>query len=169
MEYLLVIIVLVGSIFGLYFFIKKQIKTNSEVSNSNLESKLDAFVQTLKDENNKNLKEHLTDTKNDQSKITRTFGEQIKNVTKSLTEIDKTNKQILNYQESLQSFFGFFTICLVLYSVLTWVLVLTKRLLSIILLCIRSRVLLERNGTSTRSTRIVRLILLHRWLTKGRV
>ena len=83
MEYLLVIIVLVGSIFGLYFFIKKQIKTNSEVSNSNLESKLDAFVQTLKDENNKNLKEHLTDTKNDQSKITRTFGEQIKNVTKS--------------------------------------------------------------------------------------
>ena len=109
MEFLLIIIVLIGSLFGLYFFIKKQIKSNSEERNKDIESKLDAFYQALKDENHKNLKDHLTDTKNDQSKITRTFGEQIKNVTKSLTEIDKTNKQILDYQgklEDLQNIFS---------------------------------------------------------------
>ena len=55
MEYLLIIIVLIGSLFGLYFFIKKQIESNSEERNKDIESKLDAFVQALKDENHKNL------------------------------------------------------------------------------------------------------------------
>jgi len=35
-------------------------------------------------------------------------------------------KQLLNYQVSLQYFVGFVTICLVLYCVLTWVLILTN-------------------------------------------
>ena len=38
MEYLLVIIVLIGSVIGLYFFIKKQIEINSKESKKEFES-----------------------------------------------------------------------------------------------------------------------------------
>ena len=35
-------------------------------------------------------------------------------------------KQLLNYQVSLQSFIGYATVCLALYCILTWVLILTN-------------------------------------------
>ena len=55
MEYLLVIIVLIGSVIGLYFFIKKQIEINSKESKKEFESKLDTFVEAFKLESAKNL------------------------------------------------------------------------------------------------------------------
>ena len=66
MEYLLVIIVLIGSVIGLYFFIKKQIEINSKESKKEFESKLDTFVEAFKLESAKNLADQIKDSKQDQ-------------------------------------------------------------------------------------------------------
>jgi hypothetical protein len=47
-EYLFTFIVLGGSIFGLYFLIKKQINRNSQDNSKELESKLESFIEAFK-------------------------------------------------------------------------------------------------------------------------
>ena len=69
MEYLLVITVLIGSVIGLYFFIKKQIEINSKESKKEFESKLDTFVEAFKLESAKNLANQIKDSKEDQRNI----------------------------------------------------------------------------------------------------
>ena len=80
MEYLLVIIVLVGSVIGLYFFIKKQIEINSNESKKEFESKLDNFVEAFKLESAKNLADQIKDSKQDQKNMKHT----LEKVTKEL-------------------------------------------------------------------------------------
>ena len=48
MEYLFTLIVLAGSLFGLYFLIKKQINKNSQDNSKELESKLESFIEAFK-------------------------------------------------------------------------------------------------------------------------
>ncbi len=83
MEYLLVIIVLIGSVIGLYFFIKKQIEINSKESKKEFESKLDTFVEAFKLESAKNLADQIKDSKQDQKNMSDT----LEKVTKELEKI----------------------------------------------------------------------------------
>ena len=83
MEYLLVIIVLIGSLIGLYFFIKKQIEINSKESKKEFESKLDTFVAAFKLESAKNLADQIKDSKQDQKNMSDT----LEKVTKELEKI----------------------------------------------------------------------------------
>ena len=54
MEYLFILIILAGSMFGLYFLIKKQIEENSKKSKKEIESKLDSIVDAFRQESEKN-------------------------------------------------------------------------------------------------------------------
>ena len=99
MEYLLVIIVLVGSIIGLYFFIKKQIEINSKESKKEFESKLDTFVETFKLESAKNLADQIKDSKQDQKNMSDT----LEKVTKELEKIKGTNEQVLTFANQMKT------------------------------------------------------------------
>ena len=99
MEYLLVIIVLVGSLIGLYFFIKKQIEINSKESKKEFESKLDTFVETFKLESAKNLADQIKDSKQDQKNMSDT----LEKVTKELEKIKGTNEQVLTFANQMKT------------------------------------------------------------------
>ena len=99
MEYLLIIIVLVGSLFGLYFFIKKQIENNSQESKKQIESKLDSLVDAFKLESAKNLADQIKDSKQDQKNMSDT----LENVTKELQKIKGTNEQVLTFANQMKT------------------------------------------------------------------
>ncbi len=99
MEYLLVIIVLIGSIIGLYFFIKKQIEINSKESKKEFESKLDTFVEAFKLESTKNLADQIKDSKQDQKNMSDT----LEKVTKELEKIKGTNEQVLTFANQMKT------------------------------------------------------------------
>ena len=99
MEYLLVIIVLIGSLFGLYFFIKKQIESNSEERNKEIESKLDNLVEAFKLESAKNLADQIKDSKQDQKNMSDT----LEKVTKELEKIKGTNEQVLTFANQMKT------------------------------------------------------------------
>ena len=99
MEYLLVIIVLVGSVIGLYFFIKKQIEINSKESKKEFESKLDTFVEAFKLESAKNLADQIKDSKQDQKNMSDT----LEKVTKELEKIKGTNEQVLTFANQMKT------------------------------------------------------------------
>ena len=99
MEYLLIIIVLIGSLFGLYFFIKKQIESNSEERNKEIESKLDNLVDAFKLESAKNLADQIKDSKQDQKNMSDT----LEKVTKELEKIKGTNEQVLTFANQMKT------------------------------------------------------------------
>ena len=99
MEYLLIIILLIGSFFGLYFFIKKQIEYNSEERNKEIESKLDNLVEAFKLESAKNLADQIKDSKQDQKNMTDT----LEKVTKELEKIKGTNEQVLTFANQMKT------------------------------------------------------------------
>ena len=99
MEYLLVIIVLIGSVIGLYFFIKKQIEINSKESKKEFESKLDTFVEAFKLETAKNLADQIKDSKQDQKNMSDT----LEKVTKELEKIKGTNEQVLTFANQMKT------------------------------------------------------------------
>ena len=99
MEYLLIIIVLVGSLFGLYFFIKKQIENNSQESKKQIESKLDSLVDAFKLESAKYLADQIKDSKQDQKNMSDT----LENVTKELQKIKGTNEQVLTFANQMKT------------------------------------------------------------------
>jgi len=99
MEYLLIIIVLVGSLFGFYFFIKKQIENNSQESKKQIESKLDSLVDAFKLESAKNLADQIKDSKQDQKNMSDT----LENVTKELQKIKGTNEQVLTFANQMKT------------------------------------------------------------------
>ena len=99
MEYLLVIIVLIGSVIGLYFFIKKQIEINSKESKKEFESKLDTFVEAFKLESAKNLADQIKDSKQDQKNMSDT----LEKVTKELEKIKGTNEQVLTFANQMKT------------------------------------------------------------------
>ena len=99
MEYLLVIIVLIGSVIGLYFFIKKQIEINSNESKKEFESKLDNFVEAFKLESAKNLADQIKDSKQDQKNMSDT----LEKVTKELEKIKGTNEQVLTFANQMKT------------------------------------------------------------------
>ena len=99
MEYLLIIIVLIGSLFGLYFFIKKQIESNSEERNKEIESKLDNLVEAFKLESAKNLADQIKDSKQDQKNMSDT----LEKVTKELEKIKGTNEQVLTFANQMKT------------------------------------------------------------------
>ena len=99
MEYLLVIIVLIGSLIGLYFFIKKQIEINSKESKKEFESKLDTFVEAFKLESAKNLADQIKDSKQDQKNMSDT----LEKVTKELEKIKGTNEQVLTFANQMKT------------------------------------------------------------------
>jgi len=99
MEYLLIIIVLVGSLFGFYFFIKKQIEDNSQESKKEIESKLDSLVDAFKLESAKNLANQIKDSKQDQKNMSDT----LENVTKELQKIKGTNEQVLTFANQMKT------------------------------------------------------------------
>ncbi len=99
MEYLLVTIVLIGSLIGLYFFIKKQIEINSKESKKEFESKLDTFVEAFKLESAKNLADQIKDSKQDQKNMSDT----LEKVTKELEKIKGTNEQVLTFANQMKT------------------------------------------------------------------
>ena len=99
MEYLLVITVLIGSVIGLYFFIKKQIEINSKESKKEFESKLDTFVEAFKLESAKNLANQIKDSKEDQKNMSDT----LEKVTKELEKIKGTNEQVLTFANQMKT------------------------------------------------------------------
>mgnify|MGYP006243924303 FL=1 len=99
MEYLLVIIVLIGSLIGLYFFIKKQIEINSKESKKEFETKLDNFVEAFKLESAKNLADQIKDSKQDQKNMSDT----LEKVTKELEKIKGTNEQVLTFANQMKT------------------------------------------------------------------
>ena len=99
MEYLLVITVLIGSVIGLYFFIKKQIEINSKESKKEFESKLDTFVEAFKLESAKNLANQIKDSKEDQ----RNMSDTLEKVTKELEKIKGTNEQVLTFANQMKT------------------------------------------------------------------
>ena len=99
MEYLLVIIVLIGSVIGLYFFIKKQIEINSKESKKEFETKLYTFVEAVKLESAKNLADQIKDSKQDQKNMSDT----LEKVTKELEKIKGTNEQVLTFANQMKT------------------------------------------------------------------
>ena len=99
MEYLLVITVLIGSVIGLYFFIKKQIEINSKESKKEFEYKLDTFVEAFKLESAKNLANQIKDSKEDQKNMSDT----LEKVTKELEKIKGTNEQVLTFANQMKT------------------------------------------------------------------
>ena len=99
MEYLFILIILAGSLFGLYFLIKKQIENNSQESKKEIESKLDSLVDAFKLESAKNLADQIKDSKQDQKNMSDT----LENVTKELQKIKGTNEQVLTFANQMKT------------------------------------------------------------------
>ena len=99
MEYLFTFIVLGGSIFGLYFLIKKQINRNSQDNSKELESKLESFIEAFKLESAKNLADQIKDSKQDQKNMSDT----LEKVTKELEKIKGTNEQVLTFANQMKT------------------------------------------------------------------
>ena len=99
MEYLFILIILAGSLFGLYFLIKKQIENNSQESKKEIESKLDSLVDAFKLESAKNLANQIKDSKQDQKNMSDT----LENVTKELQKIKGTNEQVLTFANQMKT------------------------------------------------------------------
>ena len=99
MEYLFTFIVLGGSIFGLYFLIKKQINKNSQDNSKELESKLESFIEAFKLESAKNLADQIKDSKQDQKNMSDT----LEKVTKELEKIKGTNEQVLTFANQMKT------------------------------------------------------------------
>ena len=103
MEYLFTLIVLAGSIFGLYFLIKKQINKNSQDNSKELESKLAAFIDAFKLTSAENLNKQLQDSKQDQKNMEVRFSETINKLTKELEKIKGTNEQVLTFANQMKT------------------------------------------------------------------
>ena len=103
MEYLFTFIVLGGSIFGLYFFIKKQINKNSQENSKELESKLESFIEAFKLTSAENLNKQLQDSKQDQKNMEVRFSETINKLTKELEKIKGTNEQVLTFANQMKT------------------------------------------------------------------
>ena len=103
MEYLFTLIVIAGSIFGLYFFIKKQINKNSQENNKELESKLESFIEAFKLTSAENLNKQLQDSKQDQKNMEVRFSETINKLTKELEKIKGTNEQVLTFANQMKT------------------------------------------------------------------
>lgn len=103
MEYLLTVIVVVGSLFGLYFLIKKQINKNSQDNSKELESKLESFIEAFKLTSAENLNKQLQDSKQDQKNMEIRFSETINNLTKELEKIKGTNEQVLTFANQMKT------------------------------------------------------------------
>ena len=103
MEYLFTLIVLAGSIFGLYFLIKKQINKNSQDNSKELESKLEAFIDAFKLTSAENLNKQLQDSKQDQKNMEVRFSETINKLTKELEKIKGTNQQVLTFANQMKT------------------------------------------------------------------
>ena len=99
MEYLFTFIILGGSIFGLYFLIKKQINRNSQDNSKELESKLESFIEAFKLESAKNLADQIKDSKQDQKNMSDT----LEKVTKELEKIKGTNEQVLTFANQMKT------------------------------------------------------------------
>ncbi len=103
MEYLFTLIVIAGSIFGLYFFIKKQINKNSQENSKELESKLESFIEAFKLTSAENLNKQLQDSKQDQKNMEVRFSETINKLTKELEKIKGTNEQVLTFANQMKT------------------------------------------------------------------
>ena len=103
MEYLFTLIVIAGSIFGLYFFIKKQINKNSQDNSKELESKLESFIEAFKLTSAENLNKQLQDSKQDQKNMEVRFSETINKLTKELEKIKGTNEQVLTFANQMKT------------------------------------------------------------------
>ena len=103
MEYLFTLIVLAGSIFGLYFLIKKQINKNSQDNSKELESKLESFIEAFKLTSAENLNKQLQDSKQDQKNMEIRFSETINKLTKELEKIKGTNEQVLTFANQMKT------------------------------------------------------------------
>ena len=99
MEYFLIIFSLIGCLFGLYFFLKKQIESNSQDNKKQIESKLDDFVEAFKLESAKNLADQIKDSKQDQKNMS----DALENVTKELQKIKGTNEQVLTFANQMKT------------------------------------------------------------------
>ena len=103
MEYLFILIVLVGSLFGIYFLIKKQINKNSQDNSKELESKLESFIEAFKLTSAENLNKQLQDSKQDQKNMEVRFSETINKLTKELEKIKGTNEQVLTFANQMKT------------------------------------------------------------------
>ena len=103
MEYLFTLIVLAGSLFGLYFLIKKQINKNSQDNSKELESKLESFIEAFKLTSAENLNKQLQDSKQDQKNMEVRFSETINKLTKELEKIKGTNEQVLTFANQMKT------------------------------------------------------------------
>ena len=103
MEYLYTLIVIAGSIFGLYFLIKKQINKNSQDNSKELESKLESFIEAFKLTSAENLNKQLQDSKQDQKNMEVRFSETINKLTKELEKIKGTNEQVLTFANQMKT------------------------------------------------------------------
>ncbi len=103
MEYLFILIVLIGSILGLYFLLKKQITQNSKNNSIELESKLESFIDAFKLTSAENLNKQLQDSKQDQKNMEIRFSETINNLTKELEKIKGTNEQVLTFANQMKT------------------------------------------------------------------
>ena len=103
MEYLFTSIILSASVFGLYFFIKKQINKNSQENSKELESKLESFIEAFKLTSAENLNKQLQDSKQDQKNMEVRFSETINKLTKELEKIKGTNEQVLTFANQMKT------------------------------------------------------------------
>ena len=103
MEYLFIAIVLAGSLFGIYFLIKKQINKNSQDNSKELESKLESFIEAFKLTSAENLNKQLQDSKQDQKNMEIRFSETINKLTKELEKIKGTNEQVLTFANQMKT------------------------------------------------------------------
>lgn len=103
MEYLFTSIILAACIFGLYFFIKKQINKNSQENSKELESKLESFIEAFKLTSAENLNKQLQDSKQDQKNMEIRFSETINKLTKELEKIKGTNEQVLTFANQMKT------------------------------------------------------------------
>ena len=103
MEYLFTSVVIAGSIFGLYFLIKKQINKNSQDNSKELESKLESFIEAFKLTSAENLNKQLQDSKQDQKNMEVRFSETINKLTKELEKIKGTNEQVLTFANQMKT------------------------------------------------------------------
>ena len=95
--------VVVGSLFGLYFLIKKQINKNSQDNSKELESKLESFIEAFKLTSAENLNKQLQDSKQDQKNMEIRFSETINKLTKELEKIKGTNEQVLTFANQMKT------------------------------------------------------------------
>ena len=103
MEYLFIAIVLAGSLFGIYFLIKKQINKNSLDNSKEIESKLESFIEAFKLTSAENLNKQLQDSKQDQKNMEIRFSETINKLTKELEKIKGTNEQVLTFANQMKT------------------------------------------------------------------